>query len=92
MNPLWLPKGSVHALLAFAVVLPVMFMVVDGRVVPEWMQLAFAGALAGYSVYRHASPTPDDPPKPLADLDAVDQLQRATVELKRRGLQQREKP
>lgn len=52
-NPLWMPKGSVHALFAAGVLAVSGYMVVNGMEVPQWWQALTIGALGGYSFYRH---------------------------------------
>lgn len=68
-EPLWLPKGSVHALLTFLVVGIAGWMVTQGQEVPEWWQLLTGGALGGYSLYRHVSPAKPPPPSDPVDLE-----------------------
>ena len=74
MNPLWMPKASVHALLAFFVVGVSGYMVTQQLEVPQWWQLLTGGVLGGYSWYRQRSPTDPPPQKPPVNLDEVDLL------------------
>lgn len=45
--PLWLPRGSVRALIALAVTATFVYLAVSGAVVPEWL-LAVLGTVLGY--------------------------------------------
>lgn len=60
MNPLWMPKGSVHALLAAGVLAVSGYMVVNGIEVPQWWQAITVGAIGNYSFYRHRTGAPPD--------------------------------
>lgn len=70
-NPLWMPRGSVRALITVGVLAATAFMVVTGREVPEWWQLLNAGAAGSYFASRQFATRVIEVKQPVS-LDAVD--------------------
>lgn len=51
--PLYLPEGSVRAILAMLIVGTTCFLIYTGTEIPEWWTLAFSGTVAAYYVTRN---------------------------------------
>ena len=68
-EPLWMPEGSVRALIALSVVVAALFMWVTGRELTQAQELITTGVASGYFVLRQigsgASPPDGGPPRDL---------------------------
>ena len=77
-NPLWMPRGSVRALLTLGMTILSGYMVASEINVPEWWQVINAGALAGYGITRYLAPRNITVKEPV-HLEDVDLLNRGNL-------------
>ena len=77
-NPLWMPRGSVRALLTLGMTILTGYMVASEINVPEWWQLMNGGAIAGYGITRYLSPRTITVKEPV-HLEDVDLLNRGNL-------------
>lgn len=70
-NPLWMPRGSVRALITIGVLAVTAYMVMTGRDVPEWWQLLNGGTAGSYFATRVFAPRRIEVKEPV-NLDTVD--------------------
>ena len=77
-NPLWMPRGSVRALLTIGLTSVSAAMVLMGTEVPEWWQAMTAAAVAGYGITRAFAPRNITVREPV-NLDDADLLRRGNA-------------
>ena len=58
-NPLWMPQGSVRALITFFLLLVTMYMLTMGIIIPEWFSILVVSSVSFYYGTRKTTTKPE---------------------------------